>query len=102
VRREDLASYSVTTPIVVFTHRPLFDLKPEWEWFTRDGDEVMKVLSRHENVTVPIRAADDRAAPEPVLTTEGSRSDRSEPRGRIPPRRPDLPSAPTPESRSGV
>src|SRR5512133_1101442 len=27
-------------------------LKPEWEWFTRDGDEVMKVLSRHENVTV--------------------------------------------------
>ncbi len=49
---QDLARYSATTPIVVFTHRPLFDLKPEWEWFTRDGDEVMKVLSRHENVTV--------------------------------------------------
>jgi 3',5'-cyclic AMP phosphodiesterase CpdA len=48
----DLARYSPTTPIVVFTHRPLFDLKPEWEWFTRDGDEVMKALSRHENVTV--------------------------------------------------
>ncbi len=49
---KDLARYSATTPIVVFTHRPLFDLKPEWEWFTSDGDEVMKVLSRHENVTV--------------------------------------------------
>jgi 3',5'-cyclic AMP phosphodiesterase CpdA len=49
---KDLARYSTTTPIVVMTHRPLFDLKPEWEWFTRDGDEVMKVLSRHENVTV--------------------------------------------------
>jgi 3',5'-cyclic AMP phosphodiesterase CpdA len=49
---KDVARYATTTPIVVFTHRPLFDLKPEWEWFTRDGDEVMKVLSRHENVTV--------------------------------------------------
>lgn len=50
--RKDLARYSATTPIVVFTHRPLFDLKPEWEWFTRDGDEVMKVLWPYENVTV--------------------------------------------------
>jgi hypothetical protein len=50
--RRDLARFSRTTPIVVFTHRPLFDLKPEWEWFTRDGDEVMKVLEPYENVTV--------------------------------------------------
>jgi 3',5'-cyclic AMP phosphodiesterase CpdA len=50
--RKDLARFSATTPIVVFTHRPLFDLKPEWEWFTRDGDEVMKVLWPYENVTV--------------------------------------------------
>ncbi|HET7752527.1 MAG TPA: metallophosphoesterase [Anaeromyxobacteraceae bacterium] len=50
--RNDLERYSTTTPIVVFTHRPLFDLKPEWEWFTRDGDEVMNVLSPYENVTV--------------------------------------------------
>ena len=48
----DLARYAATTPIVVFTHRPLFDLKPEWEWFTRDGDQVMKVLWPYENVTV--------------------------------------------------
>jgi len=50
--RKDLARYTPTTPIIVFTHRPLFDLKPEWEWFTRDGDEVMKVLWPYENVTV--------------------------------------------------
>jgi hypothetical protein len=37
---------------VVFTHRPLFDLKPEWEWFTADGNDVMNVLAPYENVTV--------------------------------------------------
>ncbi|HEY3122705.1 MAG TPA: metallophosphoesterase [Thermoanaerobaculia bacterium] len=39
-------------PIVVFTHRPLFDLRPDWEWFTGDGDEVVNALAPHENVTV--------------------------------------------------
>ena len=50
--KADLARYPRTAPIVVFTHRPLFDLKPEWEWFTADGDEVMNVLAPYENVTV--------------------------------------------------
>ena len=50
--RRDLARFSPTTPIVLFTHRPLFDLKPEWEWFTADGDEVMRILAPFENVTV--------------------------------------------------
>jgi 3',5'-cyclic AMP phosphodiesterase CpdA len=49
---KDLARFPKTAPIVVFTHRPLFDLKPEWEWFTSDGDEVMNVLHRYDNVTV--------------------------------------------------
>ena len=48
----DLARFSASTPIIVFTHRPLFDLKPEWEWFTRDGRAVMSVLAPYENVTV--------------------------------------------------
>jgi len=26
-----------TRAIVVFTHRPLFDLMPQWDWATRDG-----------------------------------------------------------------
>ena len=50
--RKDLARFSRSTPIIVFTHRPLFDLKPEWEWFTSDGDEVMNVLAPYENVTI--------------------------------------------------
>jgi 3',5'-cyclic AMP phosphodiesterase CpdA len=50
--RQDLARFPKTAPIILFTHRPLFDLKPEWEWFTRDGDAVMKLLEPYENVTV--------------------------------------------------
>jgi 3',5'-cyclic AMP phosphodiesterase CpdA len=48
----DLARYPHTAPIIVFTHRPLFDLRPDWEWFTRDGDEVLNVLAPYENVTI--------------------------------------------------
>jgi len=50
--RRDVARFGHTTPIVVFTHRPLFDLKPDWEWFTTDGDEVMNVLAPYDNVTI--------------------------------------------------
>jgi 3',5'-cyclic AMP phosphodiesterase CpdA len=50
--KKDIARFPRTAPIVVFTHRPLFDLKPEWEWFTSDGDDVMNVLAPYENVTV--------------------------------------------------
>jgi Calcineurin-like phosphoesterase len=50
--KKDLSRFPKTAPIVVMTHRPLFDLKPEWEWFTSDGDEVMNVLAPYENVTV--------------------------------------------------
>lgn len=50
--KKDVARFHPATPIVVFTHRPLFDLKPDWEWFTSDGDDVMNVLSPFENVTV--------------------------------------------------
>ncbi len=50
--KKDLARFPATAPIVVLTHRPLFDLRPDWEWFTRDGDQVMNVLAPYENVTV--------------------------------------------------
>jgi 3',5'-cyclic AMP phosphodiesterase CpdA len=49
---KDLTRFPKAAPIVVFTHRPLFDLRPEWEWFTSDGDEVMNLLGPFENVTV--------------------------------------------------
>ncbi|MGO9601802.1 MAG: metallophosphoesterase family protein [Candidatus Binataceae bacterium] len=50
--KSDLARFPTTAPIVVYTHRPLFDLRPDWEWFTSDGDEVMNALAPYENVTV--------------------------------------------------
>jgi len=50
--KKDLARFPRQAPIVVFTHRPLFDLKPEWEWFTSDGDQVLNLLSPYENLTV--------------------------------------------------
>jgi len=50
--KRDLARYPKTAPIIVFTHRPLFDLRPDWEWFTRDGKDVLSVLAPYENVTV--------------------------------------------------
>ena len=49
---KDLDRFPKSAPIVVFTHRPHFDLKPEREWFTSDGDKVMNVLAPFENVTV--------------------------------------------------
>jgi 3',5'-cyclic AMP phosphodiesterase CpdA len=39
-------------PLVVFAHRPLFDLYPEWDWTTKDGALALEILSSHENVTV--------------------------------------------------
>jgi 3',5'-cyclic AMP phosphodiesterase CpdA len=50
--RQDLSRFPPTAPIVLFTHRPLFDLRPDWEWFTSDGAEVTRTLARFENVTV--------------------------------------------------
>jgi 3',5'-cyclic AMP phosphodiesterase CpdA len=48
----DLKKTSPKTPIVVLTHRPLFDLYPQWEWSTKDGAKVIDVLLPHKNVTV--------------------------------------------------
>ena len=39
-------------PIVVLTHRPLFDLYPQWDWATRDGAQAIELLMPHPNVTV--------------------------------------------------
>jgi 3',5'-cyclic AMP phosphodiesterase CpdA len=50
--KADLSRFPKSAPVIVFTHRPLFDLKPEWEWFTSDGADVMNALAPYENVTV--------------------------------------------------
>jgi 3',5'-cyclic AMP phosphodiesterase CpdA len=38
--------------IVVFTHRPLFDLYPQWDWATRDGAKAIDLLIPYKNVSV--------------------------------------------------
>jgi hypothetical protein len=48
----DLKKVRRDAPIVVLTHRPLFDLYPQWDWATKDGAKVIDVLLPHEHVTV--------------------------------------------------
>lgn len=48
----DLAQVPKDADIVVFTHRPLFDLYPAWDWTTRDGARAIDLLMPHSNVTV--------------------------------------------------
>jgi len=39
-------------PLVVFAHRPLFDLFPAWDWATKDGPKALEILQKHPLVTV--------------------------------------------------
>jgi len=48
----DLEKQPKDARIVVFTHRPLFDLAPQWDWATRDGAKVVELLMPYQNVTV--------------------------------------------------
>jgi hypothetical protein len=48
----DLKRVGKDAPIVVFTHRPLFDLYPQWDWATKDGSKVVDVLLQYKHVTV--------------------------------------------------
>lgn len=49
---EDVRKQPADARIVVFTHRPLFDLYPQWDWATRDGRQALDILSTRPNVTV--------------------------------------------------
>ncbi len=48
----DLAQLPKDANIVVFTHRPLFDLYPQWDWATRDGAKAVDLLLPYSHVTV--------------------------------------------------
>jgi 3',5'-cyclic AMP phosphodiesterase CpdA len=48
----DLSSLDHDQPVVVFTHRPLWDLKPDWDWFTPDGGQVIDLLAPFKSATV--------------------------------------------------
>jgi 3',5'-cyclic-AMP phosphodiesterase len=50
--RRDLASRPPSTPIVVFTHVPLYALYPPWGWTTQDGATALALLRPFDRVTV--------------------------------------------------
>ena len=50
--KADLDKQAKDAPIVVLTHRPLFDLMPQWDWATRDGAQAIDMLMPYRNVTV--------------------------------------------------
>jgi 3',5'-cyclic AMP phosphodiesterase CpdA len=48
----DLKQRKTDDRIVVFTHRPLFDLQPNWDWATADGAKAIELLMPYQNVVV--------------------------------------------------
>jgi 3',5'-cyclic AMP phosphodiesterase CpdA len=50
--KSDLAKQKPEANIVVLTHRPLFDLYPQWDWATADGAKAIDLLMPFANVTV--------------------------------------------------
>jgi 3',5'-cyclic AMP phosphodiesterase CpdA len=49
---KDLAGYSNDTPIIVFSHSPLYKLYKKWNFWTDDADEVQAILKRFDRVVV--------------------------------------------------
>ncbi len=50
--RDDLSVVSSSTPVVVFTHIPLWTVYEPWGWGTEDGDRALELLRRFGSVTV--------------------------------------------------
>jgi 3',5'-cyclic AMP phosphodiesterase CpdA len=48
----DLAKQSAETPIVVFSHSPLYKLYKPWNFWTEDAEEVQRPLRRFKSVAV--------------------------------------------------
>ena len=49
--KQDLASISSETPIVIFGHVPLLAVYPKWGWATADSAQVLQALHRFGSVT---------------------------------------------------
>ena len=48
----DLKQRKPDDRIIVLTHRPLFDLQPQWDWTTADGAKAIDLLMPFKNVVV--------------------------------------------------
>jgi 3',5'-cyclic AMP phosphodiesterase CpdA len=49
--RKDVARLSSDTPIIVFSHIPLFAMYPQWGWSTDDATQALSYLRRFASVT---------------------------------------------------
>lgn len=49
---QDLATLSPSTPVIVFSHSPLYKYYEPWNFWTDDADEVQAILKRMDRVTV--------------------------------------------------
>jgi len=49
---DDLSAVSSSTPVVVFTHIPLWTVYEPWGWGTEDGEQAIALLRRFGSVTV--------------------------------------------------
>jgi 3',5'-cyclic AMP phosphodiesterase CpdA len=50
--KDDVSGLSASTPIVVFTHIPLWAVYPAWGWGTQDSAEALGSMRRFGSVTV--------------------------------------------------
>ncbi|MGZ5986935.1 MAG: metallophosphoesterase family protein [Caulobacteraceae bacterium] len=50
--KKDLAGHGASTPIVVFTHVPMWTLYEAWGWGTDDAVQALSLLARFGSVTV--------------------------------------------------
>jgi 3',5'-cyclic AMP phosphodiesterase CpdA len=50
--KDDLASLSASTPIVIYAHVPLWSVYPKWGWGTEDSEQALSYLRRFGSVTV--------------------------------------------------
>ena len=50
--KADLEKHAASTPLVVFSHSPLYKLYKPWNFWTDDAEEVQAILKRFDNVSV--------------------------------------------------
>jgi len=50
--KKDLEKLAPNTPLVVFSHSPLYKLYRKWNFWTEDAEEVQAILGKFDQVTV--------------------------------------------------
>lgn len=50
--KKDMERLDSSTPLIVYTHMPLWMLYPQWGWGTEDGEQALSLMKRFNSVTV--------------------------------------------------